>query len=108
MNDAKYIKHENRYVALLISRGGRYNDTEVDEVFWDSPEVHVSFSNCWFEPYSSKDTSCWPNNIERARRIYKGYVDFLDELGVSENEAIIFSEWFEEEIKRKITSKEWE
>jgi len=88
-----------------ISRGAvRYDEKEERyEPLLTNPNSFVVFENCVFDPYLSSSTTCWwPGDIVKAKDSFNEYVDFLDEVGVSENEIIEFSRWFMKEIEANV------
>jgi len=90
-----------------ISRGAaRYNEEkEVYESLVMYPNAFVVFENCVFDPYLPGSTSCWwPSDVMRAKEAYNEYIDFLNELRVSENEVIEFSRWFMIEMEMNVNN----
>ena len=53
---------------------------------------------CTYEPYYFAESSCLFTDALKAKLFFKQHLSLLDEIGVSENELIIYARWFAEDI----------
>ena len=95
--------------CLYVSRGSvSYNSIKgIYESQGGVPDTVIGLEKCGFRPFDSAKTKCWPSDIAKAKSIFESYNGLLNEMGVSENEIIELTRWFEEEINMKLSSMEY-
>ena len=63
-----------------------------------SVKLSSSFRSCTYQPYYFSGSNCFMIETLSAKKAIKEHLDLLSEIGISENELIVFTKWFVENM----------
>ena len=88
---------EIAYQDLSINQGKLSIGNVIDNVLFarKSPLVVVSLDDCLYYPYEVElNYDCDDNTLDRAELIFKGYMETLESIGMTDLELSMYLEWW--------------
>ena len=100
---------QNPLVVTFVSEDGYY----VIDYFRNHKSEYKGFhvnkylemGSCKYFPYDVFSTTCEGKDIKEAEAIYNEFRQLLDEIGIAEEELIIYLEWYVQEVDMVFTNE---